>query len=415
MFKLLLFAAGLQTLAFSQTDFHLKSGDVVVFYGDSITDQKMYTVLVETYVRTRFPKLNVKFVHSGWGGDTVNGGGGGNIDERLKRDVIRYRPTVMTIMLGMNDGRYRAFDQTIFDTYSKGYEHILDVMKRTLPELRVTLVQPSPYDDVTRAPTFTGGYNAVHLKFSDYLKELSTKRGATLADLNHPLVSVLEKAKLNDEKGSLAIVPDRVHPGWGGHLIMGQSLLQAWNAPALVSSVEIDGKAGRLQSSSKTQVSELVASADGYHWKQNDEALPMPLPVPATLPGLMLAVKSSDFQESMNRQILQVKNAMAGKYQLKINGTNVGEFTAAELSQGINLAEKETPMMKQAREVFALTVKRTNIHNMRWRQLEIPMGSENLGSLPSILDNLNDLRDELEARQIAAAQPGSTRYDLIAQ
>lgn len=415
MLKLLLFAALLPALAFPQADFHLKSGDVVVFYGDSITDQKMYTVMVETYVRTRFPKLNVKFVHSGWGGDTVNGGGGGGIDERLKRDVIRYKPTVMTIMLGMNDGRYRAFDQNIFDTYSKGYEHILDVLKRTLPELRVTLIQPSPYDDVTRPPTFSGGYNAVLLKFSDYLNELAAERGTTLADLNHPLVRVLEKAKLNDEKGAQAIVPDRVHPGWGGHLIMGQSLLRAWNAPGLVSSVEIDGKIGRLQSSSKTQVSELVAGTDGYHWKQNDEALPMPLPVPSTLPGLMLAVKSSDFQESMNRQFLQVKNAMAGKYQLKINGAIVGEFTASELSQGINLAEKETPMMKQAREVFALTVKRTNIHNMRWRQLEIPMGSENLGSLPSILDNLNELRDELEARQIAAAQPGATRYDLIAQ
>jgi hypothetical protein len=33
--------------------FHLKDGDRVVFYGDSITDQRLYTTFVETYALTR--------------------------------------------------------------------------------------------------------------------------------------------------------------------------------------------------------------------------------------------------------------------------------------------------------------------------------------------------------------------------
>src|SRR5271166_3015028 len=84
----------------AQTTFSLHPGDRVVFYGDSITDQRLYTVYVETYVLTRFPKLDATFVHSGWGGDRVSGGGGGPIDARLERDVIPYQPQVMTIMLG---------------------------------------------------------------------------------------------------------------------------------------------------------------------------------------------------------------------------------------------------------------------------------------------------------------------------
>src|ERR1700755_335857 len=87
--------------------FALRDGDTVVFYGDSITDQRLYTTYAETYVVTRFPKRNISFVHSGWGGDRVTGGGGGPVDVRMNRDVIAYRPTVMTVMLGMNDGRYR--------------------------------------------------------------------------------------------------------------------------------------------------------------------------------------------------------------------------------------------------------------------------------------------------------------------
>ncbi len=101
--------------------FFLKNGDRVVFYGDSITDQRLYTSFVETYVLTRFPTMDVTFVHSGWGGDTVAGGKtSGSIDNRLERDVFVYKPTVMTVMLGMNDGRYRPFDQQLFDAYRTG-------------------------------------------------------------------------------------------------------------------------------------------------------------------------------------------------------------------------------------------------------------------------------------------------------
>jgi hypothetical protein len=89
----------------AQEEFFLKNGDTVVFYGDSITARRIYSSFTEAYVLTRFPKLDVRFVHSGWGGDTVAGGAGGSLRVRLQRDVIAYQPTVVTILLGMNDGR----------------------------------------------------------------------------------------------------------------------------------------------------------------------------------------------------------------------------------------------------------------------------------------------------------------------
>ena len=138
--------------------------------------------------------MNVTFVHSGWGGDRVTGGGGGPIDVRLKRDVFAYKPTVVTIMLGMNDASYQPFDQKIFDTYAKGYEHIVESVKSNVPGVRLTLIVPSPFDDVTRKPNFEGGYNAVLLRYGDFVKELAKKNGLDVADLNTSVVEATKKA-----------------------------------------------------------------------------------------------------------------------------------------------------------------------------------------------------------------------------
>ena len=47
--------AGLTTTSAQTQGFSLKSGDTVVFYGDSITEQNLYNQWVELYTVTRFP------------------------------------------------------------------------------------------------------------------------------------------------------------------------------------------------------------------------------------------------------------------------------------------------------------------------------------------------------------------------
>ena len=139
--------------------FYLHDGDTVVFYGDSITSHLLYSIYTEGYVSARFPQLHVRFVHSGWRGDRVSGGAGGTIDQRLQRDVIAYHPTVVTILLGMNDGEYQPFNAQLFEKYAQGYRHIIEYLRKELPQVRITLLKPTPYDDVTRPPDFNGGYD----------------------------------------------------------------------------------------------------------------------------------------------------------------------------------------------------------------------------------------------------------------
>lgn len=49
--------------------FYLHDGDTVVFYGDSITEQRYYSQWVEVYTVTRFPHMQVQFFNAGVGGD----------------------------------------------------------------------------------------------------------------------------------------------------------------------------------------------------------------------------------------------------------------------------------------------------------------------------------------------------------
>ncbi len=400
--------AAATTLA--QTPFYLKDGDRVVFYGDSITDQRLYTTFTETYVVTRFPAMNVSFTHSGWGGDRVGGGGGGPIDLRLSRDVFPYKPTVVTIMLGMNDGGYRAFDQKIFDTFSSGYEHILDSLKANVPASRVTLIQPSPYDDATRAPLFEGGYNAVLLKFSDYLKTVAETRHLDLADLNNPVVAMLKKAAVADKEQASKILPDRVHPAAAGHLVMAAALLKAWHAPALVSDVAINvsDKTAQVKGAKITD----IRSGGPVSWTSTEAALPLPIDTKDKL--VDLAVKSSDVVEALDQELLRVSGLTAGKWELKIDGAAVASFSSDDLAKGVNLALLNTPMLRQALEVHGLTVKHNNIHFMAWRTIQTGLATD---ASPYTKQNailaLDQLDHELVAEQRAAAQPKQHHFELV--
>jgi len=398
-----LFALPFAPLALRANDsFYLRSQDHVIFYGDSITDQRLYTTFIETFVVTRFPRMPVRFTHSGWGGDRVTGGGGGNLETRLKRDVFDQGPTVLTSMLGMNDGRYRAYDAALFEEFSRGYTRLVDLVQARYPDCRITLIRPSAYDDVTRPPLFEGGYNAVLVRYGDYLAQLAKDRHCDLADLNTPLVKTLEAAQAQNPTLAQQFLPDRVHPQPSGHLVMAQALLDAWRAPSLVSNTVLDTNPRNVIATENTNVTDLAAD-DAVIWNQLDWALPMPLNL--SDPALALAHRVSGFGERLNRQMLTVHGLAAGYWQLSINRMPIARLTASQLQEGVNLANLDTPMMAQARRVHDLTIKRARIKHARWREVQVPLESEGLDNRLAVLNQLEAMAFELERNQRLAAQP----------
>ncbi len=414
---MVLFAAACGTAATAApSHFYIRPGDTVVFYGDSITEQRLYTMFTELYTVTRYPSLDVKFVHSGWGGDKVTGGGGGPIDVRLRRDAIAYKPTVVTIMLGMNDGKYADHSPADDTVFYNGYRHIVDTLREAIPALRITAIEPSPFDDVTRPLTLQpNGYNAVLVNYGAWIRKYAAEAKFDVADLNTGVVEMLRKANAADPATAQKIIPDRIHPGSAGHRIMAEQLLKAWNARALVSAVTIDAAHAKVAQAEFARITDLHAG-DSFVWTEVDEALPLPFAQLLAADRdrtVGLAIRSSDITEALNQEPLRITGLSAGKYKLTIDGDVIGTWSDAELAHGVNLAVLDTPMSRQAFEVRNLTTRHTDVHQFRWRSLQMPLNDLDLEHLDESLKALDALEADLVARQRATAQPRPHVFQLV--
>jgi lysophospholipase L1-like esterase len=403
------FSVSAQEKSGPKADFSIVDGDHVVFYGDSITEQRLYTTDIENFILTRYPTLHVDFFQSGVGSDRVSGGLRGPIDVRLHRDVFDHNPTVVTIMLGMNDGYYRQFDPDYLTSYSQGYRYIVDSIQKEFPKARITLAKPSPYDDVTRATELPGGYNAVLVRYGAFVGDLATEKNLGVADLNTAVVNVLKEAKTEDAPLSITLINDRVHPGPAIHWVMAEAILKAWNATPEVTAVSLSVEHESVVTSNNTAVTDLAIQPNGLTWAQEDRALPLPLgPIDAD-PQMQLVIRSSDLISALDQETLQVTALSPGTYQLKIDERVVGSFSAEKLDKGVNLALLETPMLEQARRV-ARDTDLLNQYDLAWFVMNTLPPDE---VHPETLKELDEARVKAADRQHRDTMPLTHHFQLI--
>jgi lysophospholipase L1-like esterase len=402
-------AASAQEKQAPKADFAIADGDHVVFYGDSITEQRLYTSDIENFILTRYPEKHVDFFQSGVGGDKVSGGSRGPIDLRLHRDIFDHNPTVVTIMLGMNDGFYRQFDPDIFTTYTNGYRYLVDAVQKEFPKAHITLAKPSAYDDVTRAPMLPGGYNAVLIRFSAFVGDLANEKNLGVADLNTPVVETLTQARAENSALSSLLINDRVHPGPAVHWLMAEAILKTWNAAPEVTAVNLSVAHESVVMAVNTDVTQLAIQPNGITWMQEDRALPLPLgPVDAD-PLMQLVIRSSDLVASLDQQTLQVTDLQPGTYQLKIDDRVVGSFSAEKLGKGVNLALLETPMLEQARRV-ARDTDLLNQYDSMWFAMNAQSPDQ---VFPDTMKALDEAKSKAVDRQHRDAQPLPHHFQLI--
>jgi len=410
----------------------LKDGDTLVFLGDSITHQCLYTQYVEDFYYTRFPKLRIRFHNSGVGGDRA-----ADALARFDEDVASYKPSYVTILLGMNDGSYRDFDQATFDAYQQNMSALLD----RLAGIGATAIPMTPTMHDSRAARLRGKakeprdtyYNGVLALYGAWLREVAQVRGLGFVDMYAPLNQfTLQERK---KQANFTLIKDAVHPDAPGQLIMAAAIINDICPRGSVSSITIQEKDGKLAAAAMGgKLEDFVADDGGVRFTFTANALPWVLPPDAALGYKLL---SAGHRYSM--EAFTARNLKPGKYELKIDGQSVGVWADTQLAFRIELeANEKTPQYQQALGVAMLNKERNAkaVHPLRdlWlalkvkqRQAGVPVGANDpkLAAKKGLLEKwiaeefqpklatLRAMVKDYDEQIYRANQPVARKYELI--
>lgn len=322
----------------------LKKGDRLAICGDSITEQKMYSRLIEDYLTACMPQLEVSVRQFGWGGERADG-----FLKRMTNDCLRFKPTVATTCYGMNDHEYRPYEPGIGDAYRKYSVGIVESFKAN--GVRVVVGSPSCVGNRAwwQQGATTEALNLNLCQLRNIGIEVAGEEHVGFADVFWPMLqaSVAAQQQFGEQYGMSG--KDGVHPSWAGHTIMAYAFLKALGVKGDIASFTADLKANRLQVSAGHKL--LSAKNGAYSIRSSRYAFcpgaPMGLAAewfptvgfdnPTNSDSIRSAMKLIPFNEELNRFQLVATNGAAEKYRV-CWGAESAVFTRAQLEHGINLA-----------------------------------------------------------------------------
>jgi lysophospholipase L1-like esterase len=348
---LLLLAASLTATADAQSKapvgkLDLQDGDCLVFLGDSITHQRLYTQYVEDFFYTRYPNKRIQFHNAGVGGAKA-----WDALERFDRDVAAYKPKYVTVLLGMNDGRYQSYDETIWQTYhddmSKVVAKIVEI--NAVP----VLMTPTMYDSraaLARKRQPAPNYNSVLSYYGTWLREVAVNEGYGFVDMWGPLNQLTLGQRKNDP--DFTMIKDAVHPDPPGQLVMAYSIIDDMGLRAGISNIRVTLGAGTDVQvvGPGGEVTDEQTTANGVSFVWAAESLPWAIP-----PEAQLGAKLLHLGHRASREGLEVHGLAPGKYELLIDDQVVGAYTHIQLARHIELqGNTHTPQYQQALKVVEL-------------------------------------------------------------
>ncbi len=343
-------------LALPAAQIPLNDKDVIVCYGDSITEQHLYSAFLEDYLLIRYPDKQLTVWNFGWGGDTAL-----DASQRYSRDVVPVQPTLVLIAFGMNDGGYRAPDEALKASYLANQRRLIETVRAG--EARAVLLTSTPVDAARRDAADV--YNSTLENLANGLTGLGKELGVPTIDEFHPVSASLKTAK--EWNKDYTFMYDSVHPNTAGHLVMAYQVIKQLPDPAPTGSITITGTTANGVAASAANV---LRDTTGASFFMTLTRIPQWVPKDARI-----ALALVPFQQECNALYLKVDGLDAqANYRMDVDGVAAGNISGADLmaGTGADIALLDgAPWARQARLIWDLGQIRWGRHQDAWRRMSL--------------------------------------------
>ena len=314
----------------------LRKGDRLAIIGDSITEQKIYSRIIETYLTVCVPQHEVTARQYGWSGERAEG-----FLRRMDQDCLRFHPTVATLAYGMNDSRYRPFDTLNGDWYRDHYSAVVQKLKAA--GAKVVVGSPGCAGKIAgwvKSRSGTLDEHNLHLcALRDIALQVAQKHQVAFADIFWPMYTqqVLAAKKYGTPAKPYQIAgKDGIHPGGAGHLMMAYSFLRALGLDGEIAAIKLDLTQGEVSLSAGHQITEFKDGTLSLVSTRYPFCAAGPVNVDTSIRSGMTLVP---FDQHLNRFTLQITGLDTPRANISW-GNQSKTFEREDLATGINLASE---------------------------------------------------------------------------
>ena len=201
----------------------------ILFQGDSITDAgrdynndgqlgRGYALLVEAALGFSEPGQHT-FINKGVSGNRVV-----DLYARIKRDILNYKPDVMSILIGVNDVWHELSDSpngVDAEKFYKIYSMLIEEVKEALPNIKIMILEPFVLEACSTEANWEY-FNEETKKRASMARKIAEKYNLPFIELQKGFDELCKKAPNSYWLG------DGVHPTAKGHEFIKNQWLKAY-------------------------------------------------------------------------------------------------------------------------------------------------------------------------------------------
>lgn len=310
---------------------------------------------INLFYATRYPNRNITFINCGISGNTTD-----NILKRFETDILIFKPTIAVLMIEENDLQPSLYlearknepgieerKEKRIENWCRNADSLVSLLLKA--NIKVILEAPTIYDQTGQLPSENAyGVNDALGKCVEYQRYMSKKYSVPLVDCWSVMNEDNKIIQSKDPTKSI-IGYDRVHVSPLGYFVIANTFLNDQNLEKKVSAVNIDVRKNKILNAENCTISNLHTNNTGATFEYLSQSLPFPTPDglnPDTL---------HPFTKDLNSEILQIGSLKGGQYNLFVDSSLIGAYSAKDFEKGINLSQNPaTPQFKQSQKILNL-------------------------------------------------------------